>query len=73
MESGETSSWTSIKISRSRVRAADSDTSVDNISLDDCLSLNYQPVEGVYHFLDSTISRSLLTQKGRGYTHALRF
>ena len=50
MESGETSSWTPIKISRSRVRAADSDTSVDNISLDDCLSLNYQPVgRGVRH------------------------
>ena len=36
------SSWRPqyIKISRSRVRAADSDTSDDNISLDDCLSLN---------------------------------
>ena len=72
MESGETLSWTPIKISRSQVRAAD-DTSDDNISWDDCLSLNYQPVEGVHHFLDSTISRSLLTQKGRGYSHALRF
>ena len=46
----ETSSWTPIKISRSRVRAADSDTSDDNISLDDCLSLNYQPVHGVPGF-----------------------
>ena len=42
MEPGETSSWTPIKISGSRVRAADSDTSDDNVSLDDCLSLNYQ-------------------------------
>ena len=43
------SSWTPqyIKISRSRVRAADSDTSDGNSSLDDCLSLNYQPVHGV--------------------------
>ena len=39
--------WTPIKISRSRVRAADSDTSDDDVSLDDCLSLNYQPVHGV--------------------------
>ena len=29
------------------MRAADSDTSDGNISLDDCLSLNYQPVHGV--------------------------
>ena len=42
MEPGETSSWTPIKISGSRVRAADSDTSDDDVSLDDCLSLNYQ-------------------------------
>ena len=35
---------------RSRVRAADSDTSDDNVSLDDCLSLNYQPVHGVPGF-----------------------
>jgi len=32
------------------VRAADSDTSDDNISLDDCLSLNYQPVHGMPGF-----------------------
>ena len=50
VELGETSSWTPIKISRSRVRAADSDTSDDNISLDDYLSLNYQPVHGVSGF-----------------------
>ena len=40
--------WTPIEISRSRIlRAADSDTSDDDVSLDDCLSLNYQPVHGV--------------------------
>ena len=50
VESGETSSWTPIKISRSRVRAADSDTSDDNVSLNDCLLLNYQPVHGVPGF-----------------------
>ena len=50
VESGETSSWTPIKISRSRVRVADSDTSDDNVSLDDCLSLNYQAVHGVPGF-----------------------
>ena len=50
VESGETSSWTPIKISRSQVRAADSDTSDDNVSLDDCLSLNYQPVHVVPRF-----------------------
>ena len=50
VESGETSSWTPIKISRSRVRAADSDTSDDNICLDDCLSLSYQSVRGVPGF-----------------------
>ena len=44
----ETSSLT--PISRSRVRVADCDTSDDNISLDDCLSLNYQPVHGVPGF-----------------------
>ena len=32
------------------MRAADSDTSDDNISLDDCLSLNYQPAHGVPRF-----------------------
>ena len=32
------------------MRAADSDTSDDNVSLDDCLSLNYQPVHGVPGF-----------------------
>ena len=42
MEPGETSSWTPIKISGSRVRAVDSDTSDDDVSLDDCMSLNYQ-------------------------------
>ena len=50
VESRETSSWTPIKISRSRVRAADSDTSDDNVFVDDCLSLNYQPVHGVPGF-----------------------
>ena len=39
-----------IKISRSRVKVADSDTSDDNVSLDDCLSLNYQAVHGVPGF-----------------------
>ena len=38
-------------LSRSQgVRAADSDTGDDNVSLDDCLSLNYQPVKGVPRF-----------------------
>ena len=32
------------------MRAVDSDTSDDNISLDDCLSLNYQPVHGMPGF-----------------------
>ena len=32
------------------MREADSDTSDDNVSLDDCLSLNYQPVHGVPGF-----------------------
>ena len=32
------------------MRAADSDTSDDNVSLDDCLSLNYQPVHVVPRF-----------------------
>ena len=45
--SGGTSSWTPIKISRSRVRAADSDTSDDDVCLDDCLSLTYQRVDAL--------------------------
>ena len=32
------------------MRAADSDISDDNVSVDDCLSLNYQPVHGVPRF-----------------------
>ena len=32
------------------MRAADSDISDDNISLDDCLSLNYRPVHGMPGF-----------------------
>jgi len=32
------------------VRASDSDTSDDDVSLDDCLSPNYQPVHGVPGF-----------------------
>ena len=32
------------------MRASDSDTSDDDVSLDDCLSPNYQPVHGVPGF-----------------------
>ena len=46
VESGEMSSWTPIKISRSRIRAANSDTSDDDILVNECLSLDYQPVDG---------------------------
>ena len=46
----ETTSWTPIKISRRKVRPVDS-TSVSNddedIPPDNCLSLSYQPVDGV--------------------------
>ena len=65
---GGTSSWTPIKTSTSRVRAADSDTSDDNISLDDYLSLNYQPVHGVPGFeietADNTFGLQLLIALG---------
>ena len=48
--SGGTSSCTPIKISRSRVQAADSNTSDDDVCLDDCQSLHYQCVDGVPGF-----------------------
>ena len=42
------------------MRAADSDTSDDNVSLDDCLSLNYQPVHGVPGFEVETADDAFL-------------
>ena len=43
-------SWTPIKISKRRVRTATSDTSDEDIDIDDCVSLDYQPVSGVPGF-----------------------
>ena len=42
--------WTPIKISRSRMRVADSNSSDDDISVDDCLMLDYQVVNGAPGF-----------------------
>ena len=43
--------WTPIKISRSRMRVADSNSSDhDNIAVDDCLMLDYQVINGTPGF-----------------------
>ena len=45
-----TSSWTPIKISRSRIRAANSDTSDEDVCIDECVCLGYQLVDGIPGF-----------------------
>ena len=54
---------TPIKISKSQVWAvtADSDTSGDEICLEDCLSFDYQPHDGVPGFLIETSNDSFWT------------
>ena len=45
-----TSSWTPIKISRSRIRAANSDTSDEDVCIDEYVCLGYQLVDGIPGF-----------------------
>ena len=47
-------SWTPIKISRSRMRVADSNSSDDDIPIDDWLMLDYQVVNGAPGFVIET-------------------
>ena len=47
---GGTSTWSPIKISKRHVKPASSDTSDDDIDIDDCLSFDYQLRDGVPGF-----------------------
>ena len=47
---GGTSTWSPIKVSKSRVKPASCDTSDDDIVIDDCLSFDYQLRDGIPGF-----------------------
>ena len=62
MSNGGVTFWTPIKLSKSRVKAVtvDSDSSQVEICLKDCLSLDYQPHDGVPGFDIETSNDSFL-------------
>ena len=45
-----TSTWSPIKVSKRRVKPASSDTSDDDLDVDECLSFDYQLRDGVLGF-----------------------
>ena len=46
----KTVSWTPIKISRNHIRTVTSDISEDDVDINDCTCIEYQPVNGVPGF-----------------------